>query len=33
VRHCVVRAAQTDGPAAEEKLTEAADAIARLVRS
>lgn len=33
VRHCVVRAAQTDGPAAEEKLTDAADAIARLVRS
>lgn len=33
VRHCVVRAAQTDGPAAEEKLAEAADAIARLVRS
>ncbi|WP_019174706.1 metal-sensitive transcriptional regulator [Brevibacterium ravenspurgense] len=33
VRHCVVRAAQTDGPAAEEKLSEAADAIARFVRS
>ena len=33
MRHCVVRAAQTDGPAAEEKLAEAADAIARLVRS
>src|SRR5699024_3332912 len=33
VRHCVVRAAQTDGPAAEENPTEAADAIARLVRS
>src|SRR5699024_9597317 len=33
VRHCLVRAAQTDGPAAEEKLTEASDAIARLVRS
>lgn len=33
MRHCVVRAAQTDGPAAEEKLVEAADAIARLVRS
>lgn len=33
VRHCVTRAVQTGGPAAEEKLTEAADAIARLVRS
>lgn len=33
MRHCVVRAAQADGPEAEEKLAEAADAIARLVRS
>jgi len=33
VRHCVVGAAKTGGPEAEEKLTEASDAIARLVRS
>ena len=33
LRHCVVNAAKTGGPAAEEKLTEASDAIARLVRS
>lgn len=33
LRHCVVRAAQTGGDEAEIKLTEARDAIARLVRS
>ncbi len=31
--HCVVDAAKAGGPQAEEKLKEAADAIARLVRS
>ncbi|NNG37541.1 metal-sensitive transcriptional regulator [Nakamurella aerolata] len=31
--HCVVRAAQTGGPEADEKVKEATDAIARLVRS
>ena len=31
--HCVVDAAREGGPAAEEKLKEASDAIARLVRS
>jgi DNA-binding FrmR family transcriptional regulator len=31
--HCVVSAAQAGGPEAEEKVREAADAIARLVRS
>ena len=31
--HCVVGAAQAGGPEAEEKLTEAMDAISRLVRS
>ena len=31
--HCVVSAAQTGGPEADEKVREAADAIARLVRS
>lgn len=30
--HCVVRAAQAGGPEAEEKVREASDAIARLVR-
>lgn len=30
---CVVDAARAGGPAAEEKISEAADAIARLVRS
>jgi DNA-binding FrmR family transcriptional regulator len=31
--HCVVAAAQAGGPQADEKVREAADAIARLVRS
>ena len=31
--HCVVEAAQRGGPEAEEKVREASDAIARLVRS
>ncbi|WP_193432199.1 metal-sensitive transcriptional regulator [Kribbella sp. ALI-6-A] len=31
--HCVVQAAQRGGPEAEEKVREASDAIARLVRS
>ena len=31
--HCVVSAAQDGGPEADEKVREAADAIARLVRS
>ncbi len=31
--HCVVRAAAAGGPEADEKIKEAADAIARLVRS
>src|SRR3954471_3893048 len=31
--HCVVPAAQAGGPEADEKVREAADAIARLVRS
>ena len=31
--HCVVDAAREGGPAAEDKLKEASDAIARLVRS
>ena len=31
--HCVLDAAQNGGPEAEEKLREASDAIARLVRS
>lgn len=30
---CVVRAATVDGPAAEDELREASDAIARLVKS
>lgn len=33
LRHCVVGAAQAGGPEAEEKMKEAADAIARLVKS
>lgn len=33
IRHCVVDAAKEGGEAAEVKLTEASDAIARLVRS
>lgn len=33
LRHCVVRAAREGGAEAETKLTEARDAIARLVRS
>ena len=33
LRHCVVRAAREGGEEAETKLTEARDAIARLVRS
>ena len=33
LRHCVVRAAREGGEEAETKLTEAQDAIARLVRS
>ena len=33
LRHCVVDAASTDGRAAEVKLQEASEAIARLVRS
>ena len=33
LRHCVVDAARAGGAEADEKLTEAADAIARLVRS
>lgn len=31
--HCVIDAARMDGPEAQEKLKEASDAIARLVRS
>ncbi len=31
--HCVVEAARTGGPEADEKVREASDAIARLVRS
>ena len=31
--HCVVQAAQTGGPEADEKIREASEAIARLVRS
>ena len=31
--HCVVEAVRTGGPEAEEKLKEASDAIARLVKS
>jgi CsoR family transcriptional regulator, copper-sensing transcriptional repressor len=31
--HCVVQAAQTGGPEAEEKIREASEAIGRLVRS
>jgi CsoR family transcriptional regulator, copper-sensing transcriptional repressor len=33
LRHCVVRAAAEGGPEAEEKIKEANEAIARLVRS
>ena len=33
LRHCVAEATRTGGPVAEEKLTEATAAIARLVRS
>lgn len=33
IRHCVIDAAKEGGEAAEVKLTEASDAIARLVRS
>jgi len=33
LRHCVVDAARTGGAEAEQKLTEATEAIARLVRS
>jgi CsoR family transcriptional regulator, copper-sensing transcriptional repressor len=33
LQHCVVDAARQGGPAAEEKVREASDAIARLVRS
>lgn len=33
IGHCVVRAAVDGGPEAEEKLKEASDAIARLVKS
>ena len=33
LRHCVLDAAQSDGPEADRRLTEATDAIARLVRS
>src|SRR4051812_13659329 len=33
LRHCVTDAARTGGPLAEEKITEASAAIARLVRS
>src|SRR5690625_4856070 len=33
LRHCVVGAAKTGGPEAETKITEASEAIARLVRS
>jgi DNA-binding FrmR family transcriptional regulator len=31
--HCVVQAARTGGPGADEKVREASEAIARLVRS
>ena len=31
--HCVLEAAKSDGPEAQEKLKEASDAIARLVKS
>ncbi|WP_109472446.1 metal-sensitive transcriptional regulator [Ornithinimicrobium cavernae] len=33
LKHCVVDAARAGGPAGEDKLREASDAIARLVRS
>ena len=33
LRHCVVDAARTDGAEADQKLSEATEAIARLVRS
>ena len=33
LNHCVIAAAREGGPAAEEKMTEASEAIARLVRS
>jgi len=33
LRHCVMDAAQAGGPEADEKITEASEAIARLVRS
>ena len=33
LKHCVVDAATTGGPGAEDKLTEASKAIARLVKS
>lgn len=33
ISHCVVRAAAEGGPEADEKLKEASDAIARLVKS
>ena len=33
LNHCVVEAARTGGPEADEKVREASDAIARLVRS
>ena len=33
LRHCVMDAARVDGTAADQKLTEATEAIARLVRS
>lgn len=33
LKHCVVDAAKTGGPQAEEKIKEASDAIARLVKS
>lgn len=33
LKHCVVDAAKAGGPDAEEKLKEASDAVARLVRS
>lgn len=33
LKHCVVGAAKTGGPAADEKIQEASEAIARLVKS
>ncbi|WP_312180676.1 metal-sensitive transcriptional regulator [Arthrobacter sp.] len=33
LKHCVVNAAQAGGPEADEKIKEASDAIARLVKS